>query len=64
MLLQVLKICLLKTIPIFPTAFIYWVNIHKLYNSFFTDKIRHFFESNPYYHIKFNGEDLLVFGRE
>ncbi|WP_028282549.1 hypothetical protein [Olleya marilimosa] len=31
---------------------------------FFTDKITHFFESNPYYHIESNGEDLLVFRRE
>ena len=31
---------------------------------FFTDEITHFFESNPYYHIESNGQDLLVFGRE
>ncbi|WP_339874723.1 hypothetical protein [Olleya marilimosa] len=31
---------------------------------FFTDKITHFFESNSYYHIQSNGEDLLVFGQE
>ncbi|WP_224740630.1 hypothetical protein [Olleya marilimosa] len=31
---------------------------------FFIDKITHFFDSNPYYHIQSNGEDLLVFGRE
>ncbi|MEM5539469.1 SulP family inorganic anion transporter [Olleya sp. AS48] len=31
---------------------------------FFTDQITHFFESNPYYHIESNGQDLLVFGRE
>ncbi|MFQ3238325.1 MAG: carbonic anhydrase [Olleya marilimosa] len=31
---------------------------------FFIDEITHFFESNPYYHIESNGEDLLVFRRE
>ena len=31
---------------------------------FFTDQITHFFESNPYYHIESNGQDLLIFGRE
>jgi MFS superfamily sulfate permease-like transporter len=31
---------------------------------FFNDDITHFFESNPYYHIESNGENLLVFGKE
>ncbi|WP_272023267.1 SulP family inorganic anion transporter [Olleya namhaensis] len=31
---------------------------------FFTDQITHFFESNPYFHIESNGQDLLIFGRE
>jgi carbonic anhydrase len=31
---------------------------------FFNDKITHFFESNPYYHVESNGEALLVFGKE
>jgi len=32
--------------------------------TFFTDEITHFFESNPYYHVESNGHNLLVFGRE
>ncbi|WP_044401153.1 SulP family inorganic anion transporter [Lacinutrix sp. Hel_I_90] len=32
--------------------------------TFFTDEITHFFESNPYYHVESNGNDLLIFGRE
>ncbi|WP_313791218.1 hypothetical protein [Lacinutrix neustonica] len=32
--------------------------------AFFTDKITHFFENNPYYHVESNGNDLLIFGRE
>jgi len=31
---------------------------------FFTDKLVHFFESNPYYHVESNGCSLLVFGKE
>ena len=32
--------------------------------AFFNDDITHFFESNPYYHVESNGNDLLIFGRE
>lgn len=32
--------------------------------AFFNDKVIHFFESNPYYHVESNGEGLLLFGRE
>jgi MFS superfamily sulfate permease-like transporter len=32
--------------------------------NFFTDSITRFFESNDYYHIESNGENLLVFSKE
>jgi len=31
---------------------------------FFNDDIRHFFESNPYYHVESKGDALLIFGKE
>lgn len=32
--------------------------------SFFSDELVHFFESNPYYHVESNGKALLIFGKE
>lgn len=31
---------------------------------FFTDDLIHFFESNPYYHVESNGNQLLIFNKE
>ncbi|MEP0265374.1 SulP family inorganic anion transporter [Dokdonia sp.] len=31
---------------------------------FFSDDLVHFFESNPYYHIESNGDQLLIFNKE
>jgi hypothetical protein len=36
----------------------------KAVTEFFNDDVRHFFESNPYYHIESNGHALLIFGKE
>lgn len=54
----------IKNHPDFSNRFYLLGEDDKGVKEYFNDKLVHFFESNPYYHIESNGDHLLIFDKE